>query len=113
MSPLKISADLVQKIKDAVNIVDVVGERVRLKKSGVNHTGLCPLHQERSPSFSVNEQKQLFYCYGCQRGGDVIKFLTELDGVSFPEAVEELAERGAVKLPRDWEGGDGSPEELK
>ena len=70
----KFSPELLQKIKDAVNIVEIVGEHVVLRKSGANYTGLCPFHQERSPSFSVSENKQLYHCYGCKKGGDLFSF---------------------------------------
>jgi len=115
MAKTKISPELLQKIKDSVNIIDVVGEHVVLRKSGSNHTGLCPFHNERSPSFSVSEQKQLYHCYGCQKGGDLVSFVMEMHGLSFPEAVEELAERGKVALPKDFAGGadDSDPEAAK
>jgi DNA primase len=104
----KIPKELLAKIKDAVNLVEVIGEHVVLKKSGSNHSGLCPFHSERSPSFSVSEQKQLYHCFGCNRSGDLVTFIQELHGLSFPEAVEELAERARVALPKDWSDEDGS-----
>jgi len=110
----KISPELLQKIKESVNITDVIGEHVVLRKSGANYTGLCPFHSERSPSFSVTETKQLYHCYGCKKGGDLVSFVMEMHGLSFPEAIEELAERGRVQLPKDFAGIDGgSPEEQK
>ncbi|MCC7440031.1 MAG: DNA primase [Bdellovibrionales bacterium] len=112
MEPTKgrIDAAFLQKVKEGVNLLDVVSEHVVLRKAGSNHTGLCPFHSERSPSFSVSEQKQLYHCYGCKAGGDVIKFTQELHGLSFPEAIEELAERGKVPLPKEWSGGGaGTP----
>ncbi len=102
MSKGRISPEFIQKIKDAVNIIDVVGEHVVLRKAGSNHSGLCPFHNERSPSFSVSESKQLYICYGCKKGGDLIGFVQEIHGLSFVEAVEELAERGKVALPKDF-----------
>jgi DNA primase len=109
----KITPELLQKIKEAVNLREVVGEHVVLRKAGASFSGLCPFHQERSPSFNVNEQKQFYYCYGCQKGGDVVSFVMEIHGMSFPEAIEELAERGRVALPKDIakDLGGGSPEE--
>jgi len=113
MRPSRISPEFLQKIKDAVNLIDVVGEHVVLRKSGSNYTGLCPFHNERSPSFSVSEQKQLYHCYGCKKGGDLISFTQEIHGLSFAEAVEELAERGQVPLPKDFKGsGDESDPEV-
>ncbi|MBI2712205.1 MAG: DNA primase [Bdellovibrio sp.] len=90
------SAELIQKIKSAVNILDVVGEHVVLRKSGANAVGLCPFHSERSPSFSVSESKQLYHCYGCKKGGDLVSFVMEIMGVSFAEALEELADRAKI-----------------
>lgn len=105
MSRGKISSDLLHKIKDSVNILEVVGEHVVLRKSGANATGLCPFHSERSPSFSVHEGKGLYHCYGCKKSGDLFTFFMEIHGIGFPEAVEELAERAKIALPNDWFGG--------
>ncbi len=114
MSKGRISPEFIQKIKDAVNIIDVVGEHVVLRKSGSNHSGLCPFHNERSPSFSVSEGKQLFHCYGCKKGGDLVEFTKEIHGLSFAEAVEELAERASLALPKDFaRPEDADPEAAK
>lgn len=104
---MRVPPELLHKIKEAVNIVDIVGEHVVLRKSGANYTGLCPFHSERSPSFSVSENKQLYHCYGCKKGGDLISFVSEIHGLDFIEAVEELAERARIPLPRGW-GDDGA-----
>src|SRR3954466_7642310 len=104
----RIPGDLLQKIKDAVNLIEVVGEHVVLRKSGSNYTGLCPFHSERSPSFSVSELKQVYHCYGCKAGGDVVSFVMQMHGLSFSEAVQELAERGKVVLPKEIDGGSSS-----
>ncbi|MCM2276526.1 MAG: DNA primase [Oligoflexia bacterium] len=101
----RVSGELLQKIKAAVNILEVVGEHVVLRKSGANYSGLCPFHSERTPSFSVSEQKQLYHCYGCRKGGDLVSFVMELHGLDFREALEELAERARIALPNDWDGG--------
>lgn len=106
---MKISPDILAQIRKGVNIVDVVGEHVVLRKSGSNHSGLCPFHSERSPSFSVSEQKQLYHCYGCKKGGDLFSFVQEIAGISFPEAVEELAARARVALPKEWHAQSGAP----
>jgi DNA primase len=108
MSRGKISTELLHKIKDAVNILEVVGEHVVLRKSGANATGLCPFHSERSPSFSVHEGKGLYHCYGCKKSGDLFTFFMEIHGIGFPEAVEELAERAKIALPNDWFGGSST-----
>jgi DNA primase len=110
----RISPEFIQKIKDAVNLIDVVGEHVVLKKSGSNFMGLCPFHNERSPSFAVSETKQLYSCHGCKKGGDLVTFTQEIHGLSFVEAVEELAERAKLALPADFTRGDETdPETAK
>jgi DNA primase len=96
----KISSDIIDKIKTKVNIVDVIGEHVVLRKSGSQHVGLCPFHTERTPSFHVSTQKQLFHCHGCKKGGDLIGFVMEISGLTFPDAVEELADRLGIALPQ-------------
>jgi DNA primase len=98
----KLSPDLLQKIKEAVNLIEVVGEHVVLRKSGGSHVGLCPFHAERSPSFSVSESKQLYHCYGCGRGGDLVRFVMELHGLSFIDAVRELADRARISIPSEY-----------
>ncbi len=84
-----------------MDIVDLVSGYVSLKKTGRNHTGLCPFHAEKTPSFSVNPDKQIFHCFGCGAGGDAFKFLELQEGLNFPEAVRKLAERSGVSLPAD------------
>jgi len=96
-----IPEDKIAEIRDACNIVEVVGETVLLKKAGRNYTGLCPFHAEKTPSFSVSPDKQMFYCFGCGEGGNVFSFLMKQQGMSFPEAVKMLAERTGVNLPSD------------
>jgi len=98
----RISPEFLQKIKDAVNIIDVIGEHVVLRKAGSNHSGLCPFHNERSPSFSVTEAKQFYHCFGCGKSGDLVSFTREIHGLSFTEAVEELADRANLPLPKDF-----------
>ena len=83
----------VEKIKDAANIVDVVSEFVTLKKSGANYKGLCPFHNEKTPSFSVHPGKQVFHCFGCGEGGNVLTFLMKYENYSFQEALKVLADR--------------------
>ncbi|MDR5904600.1 DNA primase [Franzmannia qiaohouensis] len=87
-----------------VDVVEVVGERVQLKKSGRNHSGLCPFHQEKSPSFTVSQDKQFYHCFGCGAHGNALRFLMEYDNLRFPEAVEQLAARQGMEVPR--EGAD-------
>lgn len=114
MSKGRISPEFIQKIKDAVNLIDVVGEHVVLRKTGSNFMGLCPFHNERSPSFSVSEAKQLYSCFGCSKAGDLVTFTMDIHGLSFMEAVEELAERAKLPLPSDLKRGDETdPEAAK
>ncbi|MDR5868591.1 DNA primase [Halomonas koreensis] len=87
-----------------VDVVEVVGERVKLKKAGRNHSGLCPFHQEKSPSFTVSADKQFYHCFGCGAHGNALRFLMEYDNLRFPEAVEQLAARQGLEVPR--EGAD-------
>jgi DNA primase len=91
--------EVVGDIRDRIDIVAVIGEHVQLKKAGVNWKGLCPFHQEKTPSFHVNPPRRTFYCFGCQKKGDVFSFLMELGGKSFAEVVRELAGRAGVTIP--------------
>jgi DNA primase len=98
------------RVKQQADIVRVVGEYVRLKKSGQNFTGLCPFHGEKTPSFAVHPVKQIFHCFGCGKGGDVFSFVMEMEKCPFPEAVRIVAEKCGIALPRPKER---SPEERK
>jgi DNA primase len=95
-----------ERVKQQADIVRVVGEYVRLKKSGQNFTGLCPFHQEKTPSFAVHPGKQIYHCFGCGAGGDVFKFVMEMDKVSFPEAIRAVAEKCGIPMP-EWRGRGG------
>ena len=99
-----------EKVKQQADIVRVVGEYVRLKKSGANFTGLCPFHAEKTPSFAVHPTKQIYHCFGCGKGGDVFSFVMEMDKCQFPEAVRIVAEKCGIAMPRPKER---SPEERK
>ncbi len=89
------------------DIVELIGRHVELKKSGSNYMGLCPFHHEKTPSFSVSPDKQLFYCFGCGKGGGAFQFLMEHDGYSFPEAVEYLAGKAGLELPQQQKADNG------
>lgn len=89
----------ISEIRSAADIVEIVSEAVVLKKTGRNFVGLCPFHAEKTPSFSVNPEKQIFYCFGCATGGNVFSFLMKHQGVTFPEAVKALAQRYGIELP--------------
>ena len=93
--------DKVQEVRDRVDIVDLVGRYVDLRRSGRNYTALCPFHQERTPSFNVNPERKGYKCFGCGAGGDAIGFVMEIEGHSFPEAVRKLAELYGVHLGDD------------
>jgi DNA primase len=88
------------RVKQQADIVRVVGEYVRLKKSGQNFTGLCPFHSEKTPSFAVHPIKQIYHCFGCGAGGDVFKFVMEMDKITFPESVRAVAEKCGIAIPR-------------
>ncbi|MGB2634176.1 MAG: DNA primase [Candidatus Acidiferrum sp.] len=98
------------RVKQQADIVRVVGEYVRLKKSGQNYTGLCPFHGEKTPSFAVHPVKQIFHCFGCGKGGDVFSFVMEMEKCEFPEAIRIVAEKCGIALPRPKER---TPEERK
>src|SRR6266849_5498676 len=98
------------RVKQQADIVRVVGEYVRLKKSGQNFTGLCPFHSEKTPSFAVHPVKQIYHCFGCGVGGDVFSFVREMEKCEFPEAVRVVAEKCGIPIPRPRER---SPEERR
>ena len=99
--------DFKEQLKSAVDIVKVIGEYVRLRKSGVSrYTGLCPFHNEKTPSFSVHAGHQFYKCFGCGASGDVLKFVMEYEHVSFPEALKLLAERNGIPMPKRTEYAD-------
>jgi DNA primase len=97
----RISEDKIQEIRDRTDIVEVVSGYLPLKHSGVNHQGLCPFHQEKTPSFNVNSARQIFHCFGCGVGGNVFSFLMRMDGLSFPEAVRQLGEKVGVEVKEE------------
>ncbi|MGT2800018.1 DNA primase [Streptococcus marmotae] len=93
-----ISKEKINEIKQAVNIVDVIGETISLTKAGRNFLGLCPFHGEKTPSFNVVEDKQFFHCFGCGKSGDVFKFIEEYQGISFTDSVHVVAEKAGIQL---------------
>ncbi len=93
------SDDVINRVRDSVDIVDLVSGYVSLKKTGKNNVGLCPFHAEKTPSFNVNPDKQIFHCFGCGVGGDVFKFLELQEGLTFPDAVRYLASKAGISLP--------------
>lgn len=106
--------DQVEEIKQKTDIVALIGQYVSLKKAGRHYKGLCPFHGEKTPSFMVNEELGLYKCFGCGAGGDAIKFLMEIEGVDFIEALKQLAEKSGVKLEmKKMEAGDGKKDLLE
>src|SRR6188768_903657 len=93
-------------LKAQTNIVALIGDVVHLKKAGATYKGLCPFHQERTPSFNVNKDKGFFKCFGCGAGGDAVKFVELYQRVTFPEAVRYLAQRASMTIPEAVEGSD-------
>jgi DNA primase len=98
---MRISESKIEEIRESVDIVDVISQHVQLRKRGKNFIGLCPFHSEKTPSFTVSEEKQIFHCFGCHTGGNVFKFLTEFHKISFVEAVQELAEQQGITIEFD------------
>ena len=107
------SEEILNEVKQSNDIVDVISQYVHLKRSGRNYFGLCPFHSEKSPSFSVSPDKQIFHCFGCGVGGNVISFISKIEGLNFVEAVQMLAERANIQLPTDESNVDIKKEELK
>ena len=97
---LRTNSDVIEEIKSRIDIVDIVSRVVDLKKAGRNYKGLCPFHNEKTPSFVVSEEKQIFTCFGCGKTGDVIEFEKEYHGIDFMTAVEKLADECGVKITR-------------
>src|SRR5215213_10143105 len=104
-------ASFVEDLRSHVDIVQVVQERVQLRKTGATWKGLCPFHGEKTPSFHVNGDKGFFHCFGCGVGGDVIKFVELYDKVTFPEAVRQLAARVGLQVPDAQEAGQDQQEQ--
>ena len=107
------SDEVIDEIRQSNDIVDVISQYVRLKRSGRNYFGLCPFHNEKSPSFSVSPDKQIFHCFGCGVGGNVFTFLMKIEGISFIEAIQNLAERANIVLPKLENNEESGKEELK
>ena len=94
------SEELVEEVRMRNDIVDVISGYVKLQKKGSSYFGLCPFHNEKSPSFSVSREKQMYYCFGCGAGGNVFTFIMEYENYSFVEALKFLAERAGIDCPR-------------
>ena len=110
---VRYSEEILEDIRQSNDIVDVISQYVRLKRSGRNFFGLCPFHNEKSPSFSVSPDKQIFHCFGCGVGGNIFTFISKIEGISFRESIEVLAERANIQLPKLENNVDSFKEELK
>lgn len=100
---MRYSDEVIEEVRARNDVVDVIGGYVHLQKKGSNYFGLCPFHNEKSPSFSVSPQKQMYYCFGCGKGGNVITFVMDYENESFQEAVASLAQRAGIELPQEEE----------
>lgn len=110
---MRISENKIEEIRSAADIVDVISEFVQLRKRGKNFIGLCPFHTEKTPSFTVSEDKQIFHCFGCHAGGNVFKFLMDYEKISFIEAVQEMAARLGISIEYDQDtSGNESEQEI-
>lgn len=110
---MRIPEDKIDEIRNAADIIDVISTHVHLKKRGKNFIGLCPFHQEKTPSFTVSDDKQIYHCFGCGAGGNIFKFLMEFKNISFVEAVEEIAERLGIKIELESTQFDAQQNELE
>lgn len=105
--------DTKNQVKNATDIVELIGNYIELKPAGhARHKALCPFHQEKTPSFTVNQDKQSFFCFGCEKGGDVFTFLQEIDGLNFREALQTLADKAGIRLP-EYKGNSGKDNQRK
>jgi DNA primase len=96
-----IPESFIQEILNRIDVVDVVDQRVKLKKAGANYVACCPFHQEKSPSFTVSPSKQFYHCFGCGAHGSAISFLMEYDGLTFIESVQSIANQLGLAVPND------------
>ncbi len=96
---MKFPQDFIDRVRESANVVDIIGQYVQLRRTGGNHQGLCPFHNEKTPSFSVSEDKQVYHCFGCKESGNVISFIQKYQGLTFPETIEYLAARAGMALP--------------
>ena len=110
---IRYSDELIDEIRNNNDIVDVISQYVVLKRSGRNYFGLCPFHKEKSPSFSVSPDKQIFHCFGCGVGGNVIHFISKIENLDFKQTIETLAQKSGIKLPTLENGQDNERLKLK
>jgi DNA primase len=109
----KLTPEIRERIRSASDIVEIIGSYVPLKRNGANFTALCPFHKEKTPSFNVNAQKQIFHCFGCHKGGDVFKFIEEYENIGFMDAVRRLADRAKIPLEFDQNPAEQQTRHIK
>ena len=111
---MSIPGSFADTVKQQADIVRIVGDYVKLKKSGAqNFTGLCPFHNEKTPSFSVHATRQFYHCFGCGVSGDVFSFVQKIESITFPEAVRTIAQKLGIPVPRQEFSGPGEAQEAK
>ena len=110
---IRYSDELIEEVRQSNDVVDIISQYVHLTRKGRNYFGLCPFHNEKSPSFSVSPDRQIFHCFGCGVGGNVYTFLMKIEGITFKEALEQLTERANIQLPTLQSNADTAKEELK
>ena len=110
---IRYSDELIEDVRQSNDVVDIISQYVHLTRKGRNYFGLCPFHNEKSPSFSVSPDRQIFHCFGCGVGGNVYTFLMKIEGITFKESLEQLAERANIQLPALQSNADTAKEELK
>lgn len=113
LKSVRYSEALIDEIKVNNDIVDIISQYVILKRSGRNFLGLCPFHKEKTPSFSVSPDKQIFHCFGCGVGGDVISFVCKMENINYREALETLAEKAGITLPTSDNDKDAKKDILR
>lgn len=110
---IRYSDEIIEEVRQNNDVVDIISQYVHLTRKGRNYFGLCPFHSEKSPSFSVSPDRQIFHCFGCGVGGNVYTFLMKIEGITFKESLEQLAERANIQLPTLENNADTAKEELK
>ena len=112
---MKFDQDFIEKVREANSLVEIIGEDTQIKQVGHRTMAYCPFpdHNEKTPSFSISEEKQVYYCFGCKKSGNLYSYLQTLRGMSFPEAVEYLAERAGIALPDKYQGQEAKSDQEK
>lgn len=111
MNAVRIDEETIERVRKANDIIEVIGEYVQLRKSGRGYQGLCPFHQEKTPSFHVSPDKQIYHCFGCGAGGNIYSFIMEIEGLSFPEAVRFLGDKAKIAVPEVEQQASGKKNE--